>query len=80
MANLLKKNPDIRLINQKSKESEEYFRHIFNNANDLIAVFNEKIEIEFINETVLKKILGYTFKEIKGNNSLTIVHPDDLQK
>ncbi|MHA2180143.1 MAG: PAS domain-containing sensor histidine kinase [Promethearchaeota archaeon] len=80
MADSLNKNTDHRLIKQKPKESEDYFRQIFNNANDLIAVFNERIEIEFINESVLKKILGYTLEEIKGNKALTLVHPDDFQK
>lgn len=62
------------------KESQEYYRHIFNNADDLISVFNEKIECEFINEKVLKNLLGYYFKDIKGNKSFSIVHHDDLHK
>ncbi|MFX1343566.1 MAG: PAS domain S-box protein [Promethearchaeota archaeon] len=80
MADSLKKNPDIKLGNQKLKQSDEYYKKIFDNIDDLISVFNEKIECEFINEAALMKSLGYYFEDIKGNNSLKIVHPDDLKK
>ena len=80
MADSLKKNPDSRPINRKLKESGEYYSIIFNNVDDIIAVFNEKIECEYINEVALMKTLGYNFSDIKGNKAIKIVCPDDSQK
>ncbi|MFW9877840.1 MAG: PAS domain S-box protein [Candidatus Thorarchaeota archaeon] len=74
------KNIDKKLSVQKSKQSEENLNLIFDNANDLISIYNDRFECEFINEKVLKRILGYTFEDIKGDKSFRTIHPDDIQK
>ncbi len=67
-------------IGQKIKESDDYFQLITENANDLIAVHNDKFEYEYINEPVFKKILGYTNEDLIGYTNLSLIHPDDLKK
>jgi PAS domain S-box-containing protein len=57
----------------------EKYKLIVNNATDLIAIYNEKFECEFVNEDVLKDILGYSFENIKGEKSIRTIHPDDLE-
>ncbi|MFX1257616.1 MAG: PAS domain S-box protein [Promethearchaeota archaeon] len=64
---------------EKLKESEEKYRLITENANDLIAVYNEKLECEYVNEKVLKNVLGYSFDDIKGKFSLKTIHPDEIK-
>ncbi len=61
----------------KLKESEEKYRLITENANDMLAVINESFEYEYINEP-FTKILGYFSEEFIGKNRIDILHPDDL--
>ncbi|MFX1259986.1 MAG: PAS domain S-box protein, partial [Promethearchaeota archaeon] len=61
------------------RESEQKYRLITENANDMIIVFNERFEIEYINELVHKIILGYSKDELIGKNRLDFVHPDDFE-
>ncbi|MHA1650750.1 MAG: PAS domain S-box protein [Candidatus Helarchaeota archaeon] len=61
---------------QKLRESEEKYRLIAQNANDLIAILDEKMTYEFVNNAYLK-ILGYSSAELIGKPAIMIVHPDD---
>ncbi|NVM01799.1 MAG: PAS domain S-box protein [Candidatus Helarchaeota archaeon] len=63
---------------KKLKESEEKYRLITENANDLVAVINDEFKQEYLNFNVHRKMLGYTKDEIL-NLSNKIVHPEDLQ-
>lgn len=67
-------------IIHKIPESDDYFQLITENANDLIAVHNNKFEYEYINEPVFKKILGYTKEDLIGKTNLNLIHPEDLKK
>lgn len=58
-------------------DSEENYRLISENANDLIRVLNDKFEFEYINEKVHQKLLGYSKEDMLGILSLVFVHPDD---
>ena len=60
------------------KESEEKYRLITENANDLIAILNDKFEHEFINEQVYLNILGYSNEDMLGKNRWDIIHPKDF--
>ena len=62
------------------KESEEKYRLIYENANDLIRVLNNKFEIEYLNENVHKRILGYSKEELVGKSQLPFFHPEDRKK
>ncbi|MFX1393033.1 MAG: PAS domain S-box protein [Promethearchaeota archaeon] len=67
------------LAEQKLKESEEKYRLISENANDLIAILDNKFKYEYINEEVHKKILGYSKEDLIGKSALIKVHPKDLK-
>ena len=67
-------------IEQKLKESEEKYRLISENANDLISIFNDNLEFEYINERPFLIILGYKDDELIGKKAINFVHPDDRKK
>ncbi len=65
---------------EKLEESEEKYRLITENANDLIMIINDKFEFEYINEKIHKKLMGYSKEELIGKVSLDFVHPNDLDQ
>lgn len=65
---------------QNLRKSEEKYRLITENANDLIAVLNEKFEYEFINENVYQNILGYGIEDLIGKVNLELIHPEDRKQ
>ena len=64
-------------LEQKLKESEEMYRLISENANDLIIIENLNLEPDYINRQPLKDLLGYSNEELIRKNSLTYIHPED---
>ncbi|MFX0057585.1 MAG: PAS domain S-box protein [Candidatus Hodarchaeota archaeon] len=60
------------------KDSEERYRLITENVNDLIAILNDKFEYEYINEKIHQKLRGSSNKDRIGMKALDLVHPDDL--
>ena len=65
------------IIEQMLKVSEEKYRLIIENINDLISIIGLHFKFEYINENSLTKLLGYTSKEIIGRSCLDFVHPKD---
>ncbi len=63
---------------QKLKESEENYRIITDNANDMISKINMNFKIEYVNEQVHHKVLGYTKDELIGKDLTKLIHPDDF--
>ncbi|MFX0187998.1 MAG: PAS domain S-box protein [Candidatus Hodarchaeota archaeon] len=63
--------------NQTLKESEEKYRLISENANDLIVILNNKFIVEYVNEQVVSRLWGYSGKEIVSKSGLEFIHPDD---
>jgi len=63
---------------EKIKESEEKYRLITENVNDLICLLNDRVRYEYINEQAHLKILGYTKEDLLGNSILKFAHPDDV--
>jgi len=69
-----------KLTELKLKESEEKYRLISENANDIISILNDKFEIEHFNESAYQELLGYSKDEVIGNLSLNYIHPDDIER
>lgn len=60
------------------KLSEEFYRIITENANDLIAMLNIDFIHEYINEGTYLKKLGYSKEDLIGVSALQFIHPDDI--
>ncbi len=67
-----------KISDQKLKESEEKYRLITENANDLISILDKRYKYEYVNEQTYKKILGYSKKELIGNSALKLIHTEDF--
>ncbi len=63
----------------EKKKSEEKFRLIAENANDIISIINNNFELEYQNMEATNNILGYTHEEILNSNALRRIHPDDVE-
>lgn len=61
------------------RDNEYRFRSIIQNSSDAILIVNEKSEIIFASDSLLR-ITGYHPKEVIGIPSITFVHPDDIFK
>ncbi|MBY8989173.1 MAG: PAS domain S-box protein [Candidatus Lokiarchaeota archaeon] len=68
-------------ISEKKKliESEEKYRLITENANDLICILNKNYKFEFINEKTYLKVLGYSKTDLIGKSALKLNHPKDFE-
>ncbi len=67
-------------IEQKLKESEEKYRLISENANDLISILNKNFKLEYLNEKSFLKASGFTKEELIGKSVLDFIHPNDLKQ
>lgn len=69
----------LNLRTQELKESEEKYRIISENANDLITISNTRMRLEYINKQVHKRLMGYTEDDLIRKNGLMLIHPDDRE-
>ncbi|MFX1279044.1 MAG: PAS domain S-box protein [Promethearchaeota archaeon] len=65
---------------RKLEESEEKYRLITENANDLICILNKNYKYEYINEKTYLKVLGYSKKDLIGKSALKLNHPKDFER
>ena len=65
---------------QKLKESETKYRLISENANDLILILKQNLDIEYVNDRPLLKLTGYSIDEVIGKRALNFIHLDDAKK
>jgi len=70
---------ELKRAENELKESEEKYALILKNANDLIAILNDKYQYEYVNENVLMKLLYLSKENIIGKTPLDLVHSDDIQ-
>ena len=57
-------------------ESEEYFRTLIENSNDVISIIDDKGIITYESPSH-EKVLGYETGKLIGENVFGLVHPDD---
>ncbi len=65
-------------IESELHRTNEQLKELFNNANDLIMIFNKDGDIHFVNK-IWKETLGYT-KVLNEINFFDVIHPDYRQK
>ena len=70
---------DIKEAEKKIKDSEEKYRLISENANDMITIVNLNLKIEYINEKVYKQLMGYSKEDLINKSILKLIHPDDIE-
>ena len=63
-------------VEEKLKESEEKYRLISENANDLISIVNAKWKFVYCNEAY-ERVLGYNPDELIGTSGFNLIHPED---
>jgi len=63
---------------RKLRESEESYRLITENVNDLIAVFDTNLKYKFVNKAY--ELLGYSIEEIYETRPTDYLHPDDVKR
>jgi len=68
-----------RRVEKLLKESENRFRQITENMQDLLVLTDENLEIKYASASY-KPVLGYAPDEIIGKQAYDFVHPDDLSK
>lgn len=66
-------------IEQKLKESATKYKLISENANDLILIVSESLNIEYVNKDPLLKLSGYSVEEILGKRASDFIHFDDAK-
>ena len=64
---------------EAAAESEERYRDLFDNADELIQSVDADGKFEYVNKAWLNR-LGYTANELDGMNVWDIIHPDSSQK
>jgi PAS domain S-box-containing protein len=67
-------------IEHTSNDSEEKYRLFSEYTNDLIFIFNNELEIEYVNKKPFLNILGYKVNELIGKKGIDFVHPEDREK
>ncbi len=77
---LLRDISEQKRAQKKVKESEEKYRLITENVNDMIAILNSNIEYEYVNEAAYQTIMGRNKEQLIGGSALRWVHPDDRSK
>ncbi len=70
---------EMKNAQEKIEESEEKYRLLSENAQDLITVIDNHFKIDYINEKAHKKIMGYTSEDLLGKKALDLIHPDDVE-
>ncbi len=68
---------EMKTTQEKIKKSEEKYRLLAENANDLITVINSDFKIEYVNEEAHQRIMGYSPEDVLNRNAMDFVHPKD---
>ncbi len=64
----------------QAREMNSIYKLITENANDLLAVLNEDMVFQYINEKAFQKTMGYSNKDLIGKRVIPWMHPNDVEK
>ncbi|MBC2736952.1 MAG: diguanylate cyclase [Desulfobacteraceae bacterium] len=78
-ADLDKERARRKAAEAKLEALEGLYRRLYDNASDGIVLFDDRGIIINANPTFLK-MLGYRLEEIKGQEAVALIHPEDLEK
>ncbi|MHA1150599.1 MAG: PAS domain-containing sensor histidine kinase [Promethearchaeota archaeon] len=67
-------------LKPKFKKSEDYYKLLIENSNDLIRVLDNWMKIEYINEKAHNRELGYTYEDLIGKNALNLIHHQEYKE
>jgi PAS domain S-box-containing protein len=67
----------LRASQLRYRESEERYRELFNNANDIVYATDSQGHFTLVNKAA-ERITGYSLDELLGMNELQIVAPENL--
>ncbi|MFW9936213.1 MAG: PAS domain S-box protein [Candidatus Thorarchaeota archaeon] len=59
--------------------SGEKYKLLAEHANDMLIIITTDFKIEYINEKVHQRIMGYNFEDLKNKNIIDLIHPDDIK-
>jgi signal transduction histidine kinase len=76
----IKQTEKMKLVDENDVSKEEMYQFLIQNTNDLIAVLNENLEHEIINEPAYLKVLGYSEVDLIGKNPQDFIHPEDIPR
>ncbi|MBB1283747.1 PAS domain S-box protein [Flavisolibacter sp. BT320] len=68
---------DLVRSEQALRESEERFRFLVQQGNEMIAIIDKEGFYSFVSHNV-NRVIGYEAEELIGQNALHFIHPDDL--
>ncbi len=67
-----------RAAEEKLRQSEEWFRALIENQNDLVFVIDEIGNFKYLGPSV-ERMTGYTPGELQASKGLNFIHPDDIE-
>jgi PAS domain S-box-containing protein len=70
---------EMKTTQEKIIESEEKYRLLSENAQDLIMVIDNHLKIDYVNEKAHKRLMGYSSEDLLGKKALDLIHPDDRE-
>mgnify|MGYP005725293171 CR=1 FL=1 len=76
---LVEKNTMMEKLVLELSKSEERFRNLVENANDIIYTISSEGDVLYISPNILDHA-GYSVQEMTGASFLSYIHPDDLGK
>ncbi|MFW9948320.1 MAG: PAS domain S-box protein [Candidatus Odinarchaeota archaeon] len=67
-------------IEKMLKNSENKYKLIIENINDLVFIIDLKFRVEYVNQKIVSSILGYEIDDFLGISCLDFIYPEDIEQ